>query len=70
MQLFSVEREPRRKRGFRKIRESLTNNNDKKTVVIEGDSDKEKEKPILMVEVENVVHEPFKTTEEVKVFFF
>ena len=27
----------------------------------------QKEKPILMVKVENVLHEPFKLTEEVKV---
>lgn len=27
----------------------------------------EKKKPILMVKVENVLHEPFKLTEEVKV---
>lgn len=31
--------------------------------------DTTKEKPILMVRVENVLHEPFKLTDEVKVIY-
>lgn len=35
----------------------------KKPIIVKGDSDLQ---PLLMVEVENVQHEPFKQTQEVK----
>lgn len=68
---ISVEDQPesRRTRTSRKLKELGINTKEDKTAKASAEEDN-KPKKILMVEVENVVHEKFKNTEEVKVFIF
>lgn len=59
------QQESRRSRTSRKLKEMGIGNKEDKENQTSG-TDTSKSKKILMVEVENVVHEKFKTTEEVK----
>lgn len=63
--------ETRRKRTARKLKELGLNSTPLKKTAQAGpaveSTPSSKTKPILMVEVENIQHEKFKTTEEVKV---
>ena len=61
----------RRKRNNRKPRPAVATTTDPQAVDAPGETKKDVlPQPVLMVEVENIVHDKFRQTEEVKVIFF
>lgn len=63
----------RRKRNNRKARPPVVTPTDTAAPTADASSEMKKDalpQPVLMVEVENVVHDKFRQTEEVKVIYF
>ena len=66
-----VEKRRRKRRKKKNAVESSSNDNEEKSeTATELADEAPKPQPVLMVEVENVVHEKFKQTDEVKVNIF